>query len=220
MNRARAGALLVVGDTAVADGDALERCLALFTFDGPRLFVAGNHELWTAGGDSHHLYTHELPQRVRAVGWHWLEGAPLIAGDVAIVGNLGWYDYSFAQPELGIPRRFYEHKVSPGAARALGRFAHLFKSHDDDDDDDDDDAISPAAMDLVARWNDGKFVKLHRSDEQFLGERLDQLERDRYGAMDPAAAGPRHLRRPEADRHRDGEGDAHHPDAHPALGER
>jgi hypothetical protein len=174
MNREPGDALLVVGDTAVADGDALERCLALFTFGGPKLFVAGNHELWTSRDDSYQLYTHELPRRVSAMGWHWLEGAPFVAGDVAVVGNVGWYDYSFAQPELGIPRRFYEHKVSPGAARELSRFSHLFDGHHDDDDD----AISPAAMDLVARWNDGKFVRLHRSDEQFLAERLDQLERD------------------------------------------
>jgi hypothetical protein len=33
-------------------------------------------------------------------------------------------------------------------------------------------------MEVVARWNDGKFVKLHRSDEQFLAERLAQLTRD------------------------------------------
>ena len=170
INRERADALLIVGDTAVADGDALERCLALFRFDGPKLFVAGNHELWTAGDDSYSLYTHDLPRRVSAMGWQWLEGAPFVAGDVAVVGNLGWYDYSFAQLELGIPRRFYEHKVSPGAARALGRYAHLFDGPGDD--------ISPAAMQLVARWNDGKFVKLHRSDERFLDERLDQLARD------------------------------------------
>ena len=170
INGERADAVLVVGDTAVADGDALERCLSRFTFDGPKPFVAGNHELWTAGDDSYPLYTHGLPRRVSAMGWHWLEGAPFVAGDVALVGSLGWYDYSFARPELGIPRRFYEHKVSPGAARALARFAHLFDGRDDE--------IPPVAMNLVARWNDGKFVKLHRSDGQFLDERLDQLERD------------------------------------------
>ena len=164
-----ADALLVIGDTAVADGDALERCLGLFTFDGPRLFVAGNHELWTAGEDSYHLYTHELPRRVAAMGWRWLEGEPFVLGNVAVVGNLSWYDYSFAQPQLGIPRRFYEHKVSPGAAAHRPHFAHLLERRDD---------IPPAALEVVARWNDGKFVKLGRSDEQFLDERLTQLERD------------------------------------------
>ena len=37
--------LVVIGDTAVADGDALETCLSRFTFTGPKLIVAGNHEL-------------------------------------------------------------------------------------------------------------------------------------------------------------------------------
>src|SRR5688572_19708624 len=36
MNRAGGDVLLVVGDTAVADGDALEQCLGLFRFDGPK----------------------------------------------------------------------------------------------------------------------------------------------------------------------------------------
>src|SRR5437588_5549413 len=56
MNRAGGDVLLVVGDTATSDGDALERCLARFRFTGPKLFVAGNHELWTHGSDSHRLF--------------------------------------------------------------------------------------------------------------------------------------------------------------------
>ena len=43
-------------------------------------------------------------------------------GDVGFAGSLGWYDYSFAQASLGIPRRFYEAKVSPGVAERLGEF--------------------------------------------------------------------------------------------------
>jgi hypothetical protein len=115
------------------------------------------------------LYTEDLPRRVRSIGWRWLEGEPFVLGDAAVVGNVGWYDYSFAQPELGIPRRFYEHKISPGVAAHYERFAHLLDRRDD---------VAPAAMEIVARWNDGKFVKLHRSDEQFLDERLAQLARD------------------------------------------
>jgi hypothetical protein len=33
-------------------------------------------------------------------------------------------------------------------------------------------------MQVVARWNDGRFVKLHRSDDAFLEERLAQLRTD------------------------------------------
>src|SRR5215212_3732456 len=111
-------AILLVGDTAVADGDSLEQCLSRIRFAGEKIFVAGNHELWTRSADSYKIFREDLPRRVRELGWRWLEDDPFVASDrsVAIVGSVGWYDYSFAVPQLGIPRRFYEHKVSPGAA--------------------------------------------------------------------------------------------------------
>ena len=168
MNAVEADVLLVVGDTATADGDDLERCLSRFRFPGPKLFVAGNHELWTQRADSYTAFTTDLPRRVRALGWHWLEGDPFTFGDVAFVGSVGWYDYTFAQADLEIPRRFYEHKVSPGAAERLPDFAHLLAPGDD---------LSPTARDVVARWNDGKFVKLGRPDPAFLDELLAGLER-------------------------------------------
>lgn len=172
MNRAGGDVLLVVGDTAVADGDALERCLSLFEFAGPKLFVCGNHELWTHRLDSYALFNDELPRRVRTMGWHWLETEPFVEGDLAIIGSIGWYDYSFAQACLKIPRRFYQAKVSPGAAERLAEFAYLFEPSDD---------IPPAARQIVARWNDGKFVTLGRSDEQFLEEILNRMGRQLAG---------------------------------------
>jgi 3',5'-cyclic AMP phosphodiesterase CpdA len=169
MNTAGGDVLVVIGDTAVGDGDSLERCLARFRFAGPKLFVAGNHELWTNGADSLTDFEVDLPRRVRALGWHWLETDPFVAGDVAVVGTIGWYDYSFAPPELGIPRRFYEAKVSPGAAARLPSFARLLDQSDD---------VLPIARDVVARWNDGKFVKLGRTDPEFLQECLDRLQKN------------------------------------------
>ena len=102
MNASGGDVLIVIGDTAVFDGTALEECLSRFRFDGPRLFVAGNHELWTNSSDSYGVFTEDLPRRVRALGWRWLESEPFVAGDIAIVGTVGWYDYSFASSELGI----------------------------------------------------------------------------------------------------------------------
>lgn len=166
MNDVGGDALLVIGDTAAADGEALEECLSLFKFNGPKLIVAGNHELWTHREDSHAILREELPRRVRALGWHWLEDEPFVLGDIAIIGSVGWYDYSFAQPELGIPHRFYAAKISPGAAERDPDLAHLFESRED---------LSPSAMDVVARWNDGRFVKLHRADEVFLDESLGRM---------------------------------------------
>jgi 3',5'-cyclic AMP phosphodiesterase CpdA len=166
MNSAGGDVLVVVGDTAVADGDSLEACLNLFHFSGPKLFVAGNHELWTKGSDSYTIFSEQLPRRVRALGWHWLETEPFIAGHVGFVGSIGWYDYSFAAKRLGIPNRFYAAKLSPGAAKRDSTLAHLFDPLDD---------ISLDAMQTIARWNDGKFVKLGRSDEDFLQEILSRL---------------------------------------------
>ena len=71
-------------------------------------------------------------------------------------------------PELGIPRRFYEQKVSPGAAEHLG-MSELLERKDD---------VTPAAMEVYARWNDGKFVKLGRTDEAFLAENMWEMESD------------------------------------------
>lgn len=167
MNAAGGDVLLVIGDTAVADGDEIERCLLLFEFRGPKLFVAGNHELWTNRDDSYSIFQHELPRRVRELGWRWLETEPYVSDGVTIVGSVGWYDYSFARDGLGIPRRFYQSKISPGAAGRFSEFAGLFVPSDD---------IPPASRKVVARWNDGKFVKLHRSDEAFLDELLQRME--------------------------------------------
>ena len=166
LNDEKGDALLLIGDAATADGDALEQCLSRFRFDGPRLFVPGNHELWTHGPDSYRLFRDDLPRRVRAAGWHWLQTDPFRLGDVAIVGSLGWYDYSFAQQSLGIPRRFYERKVSPGVSERFAEYRDLLEQGDD---------VGPVAREVIARWNDGRFVKLHRSDEAFLDELLAEL---------------------------------------------
>ena len=168
MNRAGGDVLLLVGDTAVADGDALEQCLSRFRFPGPKLFVPGNHELWTTGGvDSYELLQTVLPRRVRDLGWRWLQSDPLQIDNLALVGTLGWYDYAFAPAALRIPRRFYEHKISPGAAERFDEYAHLFSNTDD---------IPPESREIFARWNDAKFVRLGgRSDEQLLTELLDVL---------------------------------------------
>lgn len=164
INRTAGDVLLVIGDTAVADGPELEQALSLFTFRGPKLFVAGNHELWTKRDDSLSIFREELPARVRALGWHWLEDDPFVIDDIAIVGSVGWYDYSFAVPELEIDSRFYEAKIAPGVAERLEEHKHLI--HGDE---------SPAALDVIARWNDGKFVKLGQSDSAFTQDRLESL---------------------------------------------
>jgi predicted phosphodiesterase len=176
MNRVGGDVLLVVGDTAVSDGDSLEQCLSRFQFAGEKLFLAGNHELWTHGPDSYVIFKEHLPRRVRDLGWRWLQDEPFTAGDVTIVGSVGWYDYSFAQDSLGIPHRFYEAKVSPGAAEQLEEWSFLLERDDD---------VPSHARQVIARWNDGRFVKLRRSDAAFVDELCDQLESQLEAATTP-----------------------------------
>ena len=120
-----------------------------------------------------------------SVGTGW-KATSWTAGDVAIVGSVGWYDFSFASESLGIPNRFYAAKMSPGAAEYLHDPIGLLASTDD---------ISPHGREVVARWNDGKFVKLHRSDEAFLIERLDVLRQqlERVAAARLVIAAVHHL---------------------------
>ena len=122
MNRAGGDVLLVVGDTAVADGDVLEQCLSRFHFAGPNCSSPATTSCGRTATTVTSSSLDDLPRRVRDSGWRWLaDRAVRVDGDVAIVGSVGWYDYSFAPAALGIPRRFYEHKVSPGAAERLPR---------------------------------------------------------------------------------------------------
>src|SRR3954466_13838449 len=70
--------LVLVGDTAPAGAPELPECLARFTFPGPKLFIAGHHELWTkdaAPDASYRPFREELPRRVADLGWTWGEGA-------------------------------------------------------------------------------------------------------------------------------------------------
>ena len=167
-----ADALLLVGDTATADGDALERALSHLPNDGrPRLFVPGNHELWSKQRKvpASELLAEKLPRRLRDLGFHWLPGDPFCFEDgTAIVGTLGWYDHAFALPELKLPARFYDSGLAPGVAAWLGRL----------DLDPTAEDVPPRMLKFFARWNDKRFISGLASDAAFAVEELSQFSRD------------------------------------------
>jgi len=160
--------LLLLGDLAGTDLDVLEQVFELFEgFRGQRLFVAGNHDLWTPrGGDSLARYRDELPAVCRACGVHALDIAPWMNGDVAIAGTVGWYDYTFRPASMRIPLRFYQHKIAPGSASANPDFVHLLERRDD---------IPPEALDLACHWMDGEHIRMELSDVEFVRETLASL---------------------------------------------
>lgn len=164
-------ALVIVGDTAGADLEQLRQCLELFAdFDGSKLLVPGNHCLWCRPGeDSVDRYERIVPGVAREAGFEVLDHNPVVMGSVGLVGSIGWYDYSFRQESLGIPRQFYEAKVSPGAAVYLGGHEQLLRTHGE--------ALSRRNLSFAARWMDGAHVRLPMSDEQFTQQLAEKLTR-------------------------------------------
>lgn len=164
-----ADALLILGDAAGQDACIVRECLQLFDrFSGRKFFVAGNHELW-AGPEESSLDRYErlLPEICREAGFHHLDAEPASIGNVGLVGCIGWYDYAFRPEKLGIPLRFYQAKVAPGAASRLDRYAHLLKEDHD---------VPPGALEIGTRWMDGEHVRLPMDDAAFCRYLLDKLQ--------------------------------------------
>lgn len=94
----KADVLLLLGDIAPANDELLESLLMeLKEFPGPKLFVPGNHDLWTVEGSSRERYEKILPEIYERNGFHSLDSDPFVYEGVGFVGNIGWYDYSFAR---------------------------------------------------------------------------------------------------------------------------
>jgi 3',5'-cyclic AMP phosphodiesterase CpdA len=96
--------LILAGD--IGTGDNFQECLALFK-DLPcrKALVPGNHDLWVMPddqrGDSMVLYTEHLPALCKAEGFHYLDTGPLlVSNDLAVVGSINWYDYTWALDRL------------------------------------------------------------------------------------------------------------------------
>jgi hypothetical protein len=92
--------LVLAGD--VGAGPEFAPCLELFAgLPSVKALVPGNHDVWVSEddprGDSLAVYERHLPELSAAAGFHFLDHGPLVlTGDVALVGSMNWYDYSWA----------------------------------------------------------------------------------------------------------------------------
>ncbi|NLX07209.1 MAG: hypothetical protein GXY33_18890 [Phycisphaerae bacterium] len=162
--------LVIAGDIAGIDTAIFAEALELFAdFRGPKLLVAGNHDLWVAPGRcSLEKWSRELPQIARRYGFHMLDHEPYYADGVAFVGTVGWYDYSFRLRKLDVPLRFYQAKMGPGRVAAVPELSNLLESQDD---------LHDHHFAITAAWRDGQYVNLPFDDPGFtdhLAERLDE----------------------------------------------
>jgi predicted phosphohydrolase len=93
--------LVLAGD--IGAGEHFAECLALFAgLPGRKALVPGNHDVWVRPedprGDSLDVYREHLPRLAAAHGFHYLDHGPLLLpdADLALVGSMNWYDYSWA----------------------------------------------------------------------------------------------------------------------------
>lgn len=130
-----ADVLVLAGDLAEGE-EALSACLALFaSFPGAKLAVPGNHDVWLRAHrarDSWHLHEEVLPDLFARHGFHPLHLSPWRSGDVAFVGSMGWYDYSF-RDDIGIDLDWYRRKTLPPMTRPIWNDARHARFHEDDE---------------------------------------------------------------------------------------
>lgn len=113
-----ADGLLLGGDIAKGPS-TLRACLRLFAnFPGHKLAVPGNHDIWLDddwnAASSWELHDEHLPQTFAEEGFHPLHLRPYTMGDLAFVGSMGWYDYSF-RDDIDVAYHCYETKTPPWA---------------------------------------------------------------------------------------------------------
>ncbi|MHA2423272.1 MAG: metallophosphoesterase [Candidatus Thorarchaeota archaeon] len=81
--------------------------------DSNCLYVAGNHDVWFEEDKelgSLDKYSQTIGEVCELAGFIHLPDNPLIMDDIAIVGSMGWYDYSFKRETLDIPDESYAEK--------------------------------------------------------------------------------------------------------------
>ncbi len=108
--------LIVAGD--IGAGEDFERCLALFdNLHCRKALVPGNHDIWVneadKRGDSWRVYFEYLPRVSAEHGFHYLDQGPLLIpeADLAIVGSMNWYDYSWANDPRWQPPADWEERL-------------------------------------------------------------------------------------------------------------
>jgi len=101
-----ADAMVLAGDLATGAEKHYHKLLRLFrAFEGPRLLVPGNHDLWSIARrpDTQRRYRRTLRRIAEANGFHYLPGTPFVFRQVGFVGSIGWFDYSLRQAEPPVP---------------------------------------------------------------------------------------------------------------------
>jgi len=117
--------LILAGD--IGTGSLFADCLAQFA-DLPclKVLVPGNHDVWVQSETEHdslHLYEQEMPRIAVLHGFHYLDRGPLVLpeSDLALVGTMNWYDYSWSLDRL---RSYYPDELERLQSKRFSRGRH------------------------------------------------------------------------------------------------
>lgn len=117
--------LILAGD--IGTGSYFGECLQLFS-EVPcrKALVPGNHDLWVRPGaerDSLQVYDEDLASLSRQHGFHYLDHGSLLLphSNLALVGCINWYDYSWS---LEMLRRDYPDEEYRLASKQFTRGRH------------------------------------------------------------------------------------------------
>jgi predicted phosphohydrolase len=108
--------LILAGD--IGAGEHFEKCLALFDdLACHKTLIPGNHDIWVTDndprGDSLQVYGDYLPFVSAQHGFHYLDQGPFLFkdADLALVGTINWYDYSWSIDQLRTRIHDWEHRL-------------------------------------------------------------------------------------------------------------
>lgn len=99
--------------------DGLDNTLKQFSeLECLKVMIPGNHDVWfesknslRKGKDSFYKYREAIPQICKSNGFIYPIEEPYIINNIAIVGNLGWYDYSMADIRLTDKYNFLDYTI-------------------------------------------------------------------------------------------------------------
>lgn len=175
LNQNKVDILAVAGDLASRGASHVQfkEMLEVFAgFKGRVLFVPGNHDLWTKQDNSFHLLTEGIPKLIKGTNLHLLDNTPFIIGDLAFIGSVGWYDYSFRHVPLHISESFSHCYYRFEGIDTLFHFEHLTLQ-------DYESKQCEVSWDLESwkksTWQDKRFIKWEFNDYEFLDYCLNRL---------------------------------------------
>lgn len=187
MCESEADVLVLAGDIAAGEEKHYRKLLRMFgDFPGPKLFVPGNHDLWSVSRhpDTGRRYRETLPHIVERSGFHYLPGRPLVHQGIGFVGSVGWYDFAFRQtvpPQPGLrvtPQRATRTRQGPEFVGDPSRQDVPWEGLTAED---------YAGCALVWRegsthrrvvWNDGLYTRWGEGDATTVARLVEELERD------------------------------------------